>query len=304
MTAMKIDLSVVILTCNEEANIAQALESVHSWARRIFIVDSFSTDRTLEIAQGYGCAFHQFPFESYSRQRNRALTDLPIDTEWVLFLDADEWVPEKLKLEIAATLERGPVEDGFFLRRRFYWMNTWIRRGYYPVWILRLFRYGAGICEDRSVNEHIVVPGQTGFLKNDFIHEDRKPVSDWIDKHNRYAIREAKELLKTGTAPERISARFFGPQAERARWLRERLYNRLPPILRPCLFFFYRVVIRGGILDGRNALLYHFLQAFWYPLLIDIEYLELTRGRQPCSPELQSSQAQLELSHEHPVPRR
>lgn len=274
---MEIDVSVIILTRNEEPNLAQALESVRGWARRIFVVDSFSTDRTLEIAQAYGCEIFQFRFESYSRQRNRALDELPIDSDWILFLDADEWVPDALKQEIAATIAANPAESGFFLRRRFYWMNTWIRRGYYPVWILRLFRRGRGRCEDRSVNEHIVVEGRTGFLRQDFIHQDRKPVSDWIEKHNQYALREAKELLRVEAVSEKLRPRLFGPQAERARWVRERLYNRLPPILRPFLFFFYRVVIRGGMLDGWKALVYHFLQAFWYPLLIDVNFLDLTR---------------------------
>lgn len=301
---MNTGISIIILTHNEEANLAQALESVHGWATRIFIVDSFSTDRTLEIARAYGCEIYQFSFEGYSKQRNRALSELPVDTEWILFLDADEWIPGALKQEISATIARNPAEDGFFLRRRFYWLNTWIRRGYYPVWIMRLFRSGRGHCEDRSVNEHIVVSGPTGFLEKDFIHQDRKPVSDWVEKHNRYAIREAVELLRSKNTAETLHARFFGAQAQRVRWLRERLYNRLPPIVRPCLFFFYRVVIRGGALDGWKALVYHFLQAFWYPLLIDINYLELARRQRIPSSDPQSSRFELELSHEHSFSRR
>lgn len=301
---MKADVSVIILTWNEEANIAQALESIQGWARRIFIVDSFSSDRTLEIARSYGCDIYRFEFENYSRQRNRALAELPIDTEWVMFLDADEWIPEALKSEIARQLAGDPEEQGFFLRRRFYWMNTWIRRGYYPVWILRLFRRGAGYCEDRSVNEHIVVSGRAGFLNQDFIHQDRKPLSDWIEKHNRYALREARELLRSETTPEKLSARFLGPQAERTRWLRERVYNRLPPVVRPMLFLLYRVVIRGGLLDGWPALIYHFLQAFWYPLLIDLHFLEFARSAEPHTPDARSSKLELELSHEYSVSRR
>jgi len=275
---MNPDLSVIILTHNEEANLAQALGSVSGWAKRVFIVDSFSSDGTLDVAKQYGCDIFQFPFEGFSQQRNRALSELPIDTEWILFLDADEWLPADLKTEIASTLSQNPAEQGFFLRRRFYWMGAWVRRGYYPVWILRLFRRGTACCEDRSVNEHIVLTGAAGFLTHDFIHQDRKPVSEWIDKHNRYAVKEAQELFRTQTQPAKLPARFFGPQAERIRWLRERLYNRLPPILRPFLFVVYRVIIRGGVLDGWKAVLYHFLQAFWYPLLIDVNFLELLRA--------------------------
>ena len=214
----------------------------------------------------------QFKFESYSRQRNRALSELPIDTAWTLFLDADEWLPAKLKTEITQVLNAESPQCGFFLRRRFYWWNTWIRRGYYPVWILRLFRSGKGRCEDREVNEHILVDGASGYLQNDFIHQDRKPLTEWIEKHNRYALKEAQALLRAVNGRDTLPASFSGPQAARMRWLRERVYNRLPPIVRPFLFFFYRVVFRGGALDGWRAVAYHFLQAFWYPLLIDLHF--------------------------------
>jgi glycosyltransferase involved in cell wall biosynthesis len=305
---MSPNLSVLILTANEEANLAQTLDSVCGWAKEIFIVDSFSTDQTLDIARRYGCPIYQFPFESYSRQRNRALDELPLATDWLLFLDADEWLPEDLKREITDTLAGQPAEQGFFLRRRFYWMDTWIKRGYYPVSILRLFRRGCARCEDRAVNEHIVVHGPTRSLTHDFIHQDRKPLSDWISKHNRYALQEAQELLRReAAASEKLPARFWGPPAERVRWLRERLYNRLPPLLRPCLFFFYRALLRGGFLDGPRALVYHFLQAFWYPLLIDLYFLELRRAARPSAPSARApslSTATLDLSHEHPVSRR
>lgn len=279
---MNTDLSVVILTYNEEANLTQALDSVCGWAQKVFIVDSFSTDRTLEIARDRGCEVYQFPFENYSRQRNRALSELPINTTWTLFLDADEWIPADLKNEIAEVIGKNPPESGFYLRRRFLWMKTWIRRGYYPIWILRLFRTGCARCEDRTVNEHILVDGATGYLQQDFIHEDRKTVSDWIEKHNRYAIREAQELLSQELVRESgiggSSPKWFGTQAERVRWLRDRVYNRCPALVRPFLFFLYRVIVRGGILDGKWALVYHFLQAFWYPLLIDVVFLEHKLG--------------------------
>lgn len=294
--AVNIDLSVIILTHNEEANLAQALNTVCGWAKRVFVVDSFSQDRTIEIARSRGCEVYQFAFENYARQRNRALHELPIDTTWTLFLDADEWMPEDLRTEIGRVIESNPEEVGFYLRRRFFWMKTWIRRGYYPTWILRLFRTGHAHCEDRSVNEHLRVDGGTGYLAHDFMHEDRKTISDWVAKHNGYAIREAHELLKgiDQSASKKVS--FFGPQAERTRWLRERIYNQCPPMVRPFLFFSYRVFLRGGLLDGKWALVYHFLQAFWYPLLIDIYFLEhklCLAAHPPNSKKLQLNSTQL-----------
>jgi glycosyltransferase involved in cell wall biosynthesis len=168
--ARRAGVTVIILTHNEEANLVHALASVSGWADETFVLDSFSTDRTREIAERYECRFVLHKFENFAKQRNYALQHLPISCEWVLFLDADEWLPTALKAEIRAMISEGPSEDGFYLNRRFVWMGRWVRRGYYPSWILRLFRHAKGRCEDRAINEQIIVDGPTGRLRNDFIH--------------------------------------------------------------------------------------------------------------------------------------
>jgi glycosyltransferase involved in cell wall biosynthesis len=274
-------LAVIILTFNEEENIAQALESVVGWADQVLILDSFSTDRTLEIAGRFDCQVVQNKFIDYAKQRNYALEQLSITSEWVLFLDADEWMPATIKHEISDLLKTAPAENGFYLNRRLIWMGRWIRRGYYPSWILRLFRFGKGKCDHRAVNEQLVVEGATAHLRNDFMHEDRKGVTDWTAKHNRYATREALELLyaEGNVSAEEINARLFGSQAQRKRWLRQKVWNHLPPLIRPFFYFFYRYVLRGGVLDGRPGFVYHFLQGLWYPLLIDVKYLEMRASR-------------------------
>lgn len=274
-------LAVIILSFNEEKNIAQALDSVVGWANEIIVVDSFSTDRTVEIAASYGCQIYQNRFESFSKQRNFAIEMIPIKSEWIFFLDADEWIPRELKLEIDDRLTQNPTENGFFIKWRFIWMGKWIRRGYYPTWILRLFRKGAGRCEERKVNEHFIVDGAVDYLLNDMIHEDQKGVGEWISKHNRYATFEALDLLEAEKHQdtEYTRAKPFGTQAERKRWIRYSIWNRIPLFSRPFVYFIYRYVIRGGILDGRAAFIYHFLQAFWYPMLIDIKYLELKESQ-------------------------
>lgn len=271
------NVAVVILTYNEEKNIAQALASVQGWANEVFVLDSFSADQTELVASEFDCVFVQNKFENYAKQRNFAVDHLPIRSEWVLFLDADEWVPDSLKQEISALVVRSPEENGFFIKWRLIWMGRWIRRGYYPTWILRLFRHGKARCEDRAVNEHLVVEGKTGRLREDFMHEDRKGVSDWIAKHNGYATREAVELFNSRNAAgyQEIDAKLFGTQAQRKRWLRYKVWNRMPPLIRPFFYFFYRYVLTGGFLEGRPAFIYHFLQALWYPLLIDIKFLEM-----------------------------
>ena len=274
----QVDVAVVVLTYNEQLNLAQALQSVRGWAREVFVFDSFSTDRTVDIAREHGAHVMQHRFENYARQRNAALDQLPITAEWVLFLDADEWLPDALKDEIEGLIARDPTENGFYLSFRFLWMGRWIRRGYYPTWVLRLLRRGKARCEDRSVNEHLVVEGATRRLANDFVHEDHRGVADWVEKHNRYTTLEARELFRLRSEQVgEIDARLFGSQAQRRRWLRHRVFNRLPPLVRPVLYWIYRYFICGGFLDGREAFTYHFLQALWYPMLIDIKYLEMRR---------------------------
>ncbi|MBI5373873.1 MAG: glycosyltransferase family 2 protein [Candidatus Schekmanbacteria bacterium] len=276
---MKTNLSVIILTYNEEQNIAQVLGSVCGWAEDVLILDSFSTDRTLEIAREFKCSISQNKFENYAIQRNYALQKLPVKTEWVLFLDADEWAPDDLKNEITSLIASNPEENGYFIKWRLIWMGKWIKRGYYPTWMLRLFRYGKAHCEGRSMNEHIIVEGKTGYLKFDFIHEDKKGITDWIEKHNKYASREAEELFKNPEEEGQIDVSLFGTQAQRKRWLRYRIWNNLPPLIRPFIYFFYRYVLTGGFLDGRAAFIYHFLQGLWFQFLIDVKYLELKTKR-------------------------
>jgi glycosyltransferase involved in cell wall biosynthesis len=286
---MRTDVAVVILTFNEEPNLWQALTSVCGWAAQVFIFDSYSTDRTLEVARQFNCEVVQHPFVDYAKQRNAALENLPIAAQWVLFLDADEWLTCELKDEISQLLARGPEENGFYIKRRLIWMGRWIRRGYYPTWILRLFRYGKGRCEDRAVNEHIVVEGRTGYLKQDFVHEDRKGLLDWVAKHNSYSTREAEELFRKGTAGQ-IAARLWGgSQAERKRWVRDRVWTQLPPLVRPFLYFLYRYVIKGGFLDGGAGFSYHFLQALCFMMLIDLKYLEMRQLRASVTGSMRAS---------------
>jgi glycosyltransferase involved in cell wall biosynthesis len=275
------DVAVVILSFNEAPNLGQALRSVQGWARQVFVLDSFSTDDTCEIAKAAGCQVIQNRFIDYSKQRNYAIEQLPLETEWILFVDADEWLTEELKAEIAQVIADQPEENGFYIKWRLIWMGRWIRHGYYPTWILRLFRRGKGRCEERGINEHLIVEGKLGYLRNDFIHQDQKTIGDWIIKHERYAEREALELMKRDEhhIQDEIDAKFWGTQAQRKRWIRYKIWNRMPPLVRPWCFFAYRYVLRGGFLDGREAFVFHFLQALWFMTLIDAKYIEKQASR-------------------------
>ena len=278
-------VAVVVLTYNEEANLPHALSSVAGWADELILVDSGSTDATVEIARQHGCKVFVVPFENYGAQRSAAIGLARDFADWMLFLDADESVPQELKNEIDVILKSACHVNGYFVRFRMMWSGKWIRHGYYPTWILRLVRANKARCEDRSVNERLQVDGATGRLTNDLIHEDHKGIGEWVSKHNRYAVREALEAFETERRLLQARGRLLGTPPERSRWLRVEIWDRLPPIARSFVYFGYRYIVRGGFLDGVAGLTFHFMHGLWYPMLIDLQYLELKRSarRQPSA---------------------
>jgi glycosyltransferase involved in cell wall biosynthesis len=273
-------VSVVVLTWNEERNLEPCLASVAGWTEQIFVVDSGSTDATLGIARDFGAAIVAHPFDSHARQWRWALDELPIRSPWVLALDADQRVTVELRDAIIDALGRpaGPdTPDGYFVNRRQVFRGRWIRHGgYYPKWLLKLFRRGAAVIDDGDlVDHHFRVPGRTARLQGDLVEDNRNEtrISDWIEKHNRYAQRQAREELARPGAGGR--ARLLGNPDERTTWLKRR-WIRLPLYVRPFGYFAYRYVVRLGFLDGKEGFVFHFMQALWYRLLVDINRDELT----------------------------
>jgi len=276
-------LAVVILTHNEEENLPHALASVTGWAAEVWVVDAGSADRTVEIARRAGAQVVAHAFAGYAAQRNWALRSLPFGQEWVLFLDADEAATPGLRAELAAVLASPPREvAGYYVRRRFVFLGRWLRHGgYYPVWLLRVVRHRLARCEDRGVDEHLVVDGPTARLAHDLLHEDRRPLSRWVERHVRYAELAAADLERprAGAPPARWRS---SEPSERARWWYERVYLRVPLGLRALAYFAYRYVLRGGFLDGREGLVYHVLQGLWYRVLVDAKIMERRLSRAPA----------------------
>lgn len=270
----KIPLSVIILSRQEEANIAYSIGNVISWVQDVFVLDSGSTDQTCSIAESLGAKVFYRQFDNYAAQRNYAIKELPTSTVWILFLDADEYLSDELRSEIINMFNNEEIDknDGYYMKRRFYFLNKWIKYGgYYPTWILRLFRKEKALFE-REVNEHINLNGKVSYLKNDFIDHNRKGVHDWLEKHNKYATLEAQQFGKTHTG---ISS-FWGAQAERKQWIRQNIWNKfLPPLVRPFIYFIYRYFIRFGFMDGKVGFIFHFLHGLVYTFLIDVKYLEM-----------------------------
>ncbi|MGC8742909.1 MAG: glycosyltransferase family 2 protein [Verrucomicrobiia bacterium] len=280
---MKLPISVIILTYNEEKNIEDCLKSVYGWVEEIFIVDSFSTDKTLEIARKYTNKIYQHPFENHAKQFNWALENLPLKGKWIMRLDADEHILPELRGELIAKLSGfGDEVSGLYFKRRVYCLGKWIRHGgYYPTWLLRIWRNGKARCEERWMDEHIKIEeGKTLFLKNDIVDDNKKNLHWWTSKHNNYATREAIDILNLKYDffnGDNVPSRVLGTQEKRKRWLKENFYSKMPLFFRPFLYFLYRYFLKLGFLDGKEGLIFHFLQGFWYRFLVDAKIYEIEK---------------------------
>jgi glycosyltransferase involved in cell wall biosynthesis len=271
-----INLTLIILTFNEEKNIRNTLNNVNNWANEIIILDSYSTDNTIKICEEYPLKIYFNKFLNYSSQRNFAINQLTIKNDWIFFLDADEILTEDLKNEITNELSN-PKYDGYYIKRRFYFMNKWIKwGGYYPTFILRLFKKDKGVFQ-REVNEHLILSGQAGYLKYDFCDINKKSFHEWFLKHLDYAEKEAKDSYLQNKLSPNIS--FWGSQADRKSWIRYKIWNKLPILLRPFIYFVYRYFFRLGILDGIRGFIFHFMHGLVYFLLIDIFYFEMKKNK-------------------------
>ena len=276
---MSAEITILILTMNEEDNLPQALESVSGFADRVVVVDSGSTDRTVEIARAAGADVYENPFVNHSIQVNWALDNTGITTPWIFRLDADEVVLPDLARFIQDDLAAvGDDVGGIQIRRRIHFLGRWIRHGgTYPNYVLRIFRTDRGRCEMAFMDEHMVVEGRTIQINADIKDENTKSLRWWTAKHNWYSDRELFELLEkeqVATQPGAVEAKLLGTPVERKRWFKTHLYGRVPTTFRSWLYFMYRYYLKLGFLDGREGRIYHFLQGYWYRFLVDAKLYE------------------------------
>lgn len=264
-------ITVIILTKNEEKNIEAAITSAKQIAERIVVVDSGSTDKTLEIAQKSGAetCFHEW--STHARQFNWALDNCNIETEWVFRLDADERITPELAEEITQKIDNTDV-DGYEMRWRVYFMNKWIKHGgTHKPYFLRLFRYGKGRVEDKIMDEHIRVEGMVEKLNGDLLHYDYKGLDAWLNKHIWYSQLEInlyKGVYENGEGLNGVQ------QQKRC------FYYKMPPFLRARLYFWYRYYIQLGFLDGKEGKIFIYLQAYWYRFLVDAKIVEMENEKQ------------------------
>lgn len=283
---MTLPVSVIILTYNEEKNIEACLESLQGWVDEIFVVDSDSSDNTLEIAKKYTDKIFENPFDNYSQQRNWALGNLPLKTEWVMNIDADHRITPELRDEMIGLFEKGiDIEiKGFLASRRTIFMGRWIRHGgHYPVYHAFLFRKGYGSCEEKLYDQHFIVEGKTKTLSDDIIDIISDSLDKFIERHNRWATLEAMQINSLdGNSGKVISANPSGHEIEKRRHLREKYYS-YPLFFRVFFYYIYRYFLKLGFLDGREGLIFHFLQGFWFRFLVDAKIYEIREKKRISS---------------------
>ncbi len=279
---MKLPITAVIMSFNEELNLEECLCSIKDYVDDIIIVDCYSTDRTLEIANKYTNKIYQNKFINQAKQFIWAIENTDIKNEWILRIDADErWTPEGFE-ELKQIIEKDDVY-GVYVKMMIFFMGRWIKHGgFYPNYFLRVYKKSKGKMEDRWMDEHIKVEGKTILSEIDVIesnYDRQKNISLWTDKHNKYSTREAIELLiqKYKLKETNNVADLWGNKTEKKRWLKEKFYFKLPLFIRPFLYYVYRYIIKLGFLDGKEGFIYHFLQGFWYRFLVDVKVYQVEK---------------------------
>lgn len=275
-------LAVVVLTKNEEVHLERCLSSVICLVQEIVVVDCGSTDRTVAIACKFGAKVVCNPWVNYSDQFKFGVAAVSADTNWVMRLDADEYLTEQLQTSVRRFLLNPPDNvDGALFARRMAFMGRRIKYGgIFPGLMLRLFRYGHGEIENRWMDEHIKVQGKTVVLNGELIDDNLNSLTWWTDKHNKYASREAVDLLNLEYGfmqVDSVASARVGSQAGFKRWIKEKIYSRLPTGFRALAYFLYRYVFRFGFMDGKEGTIFHFLQGFWYRYLVDCKVFEVKR---------------------------
>jgi len=278
-------IAAVILTFNEERHLRRCIDSLTGVADEVLVVDCFSSDTTRDLALQLGARVLENAWVNHSQQFNYALTKLGEDVDWVLRIDADEYLTPALRAEIVDRLPTINADvSGVYLLRRMTFMGRMIRHGgVFPAKVMRLFRRGSGLCERRWMDEHIKVAGRTTSFDNELIDDNLKSLSWWVDKHNNYASREVVDLLNLEygfISSETAASLPDASQASVKRWIKDNVYRRLPGGMRAFIYFLYRYLFRLGFLDGTEGAAFHVLQGFWYRYLVDLKLAQVKRHMQ------------------------
>lgn len=270
----------IILTLNEEKHLERCLLSIKKLKSEIFIVDSFSNDKTETIAKKYQAKFLKRKFINQADQFNWALKQVPINADWIFKLDADEIASPDLIQNIKSNIYKVDKSTNALMFKRYISFQGKIIKygGSSPINIVRFFRSGFGNSEERWMDEHIKITGNVKRIDGYLIDDNLNPLSWWIDKHNNYSGREVIDILNSKNIHKNISnndnsGKVFGFK----RFLKEKIYKNFPLGFRAFIYFIYRYFFRLGFLDGKLGFTFHFLQGFWYRYLVDAKLREVMR---------------------------
>lgn len=269
------DVTAIILTFNESLHLRRCIASLRGVAKRICVVDSFSTDNTCDIARELGADFYQNPWRGHANQFNWALDNCNITTQWVLRIDADEYIETELADSITRFLSNPSNYNSAVLKRKIVFMGKPIKHGFfYPGNILRLWRFGEGRMEQRLMDEHVRMEStRSVVLDGDLTDENLNDLSWWTRKHDGYAELESYELALGSNHSDGTGQ--LATNARAKRFIKNNIYYRIPPGFRAIAYFFYRYFLGLGFLDGKAGFYFHFLQAFWYRIYVDAKFYEL-----------------------------
>ena len=288
----KLDVTTIILTYNEELHIRRCLENVCPFSKKVYVIDSPSTDRTVEICNEFEnveVVVHKYP-GNQATQYNWAIDNLKIDTEWTMRIDADEYYLPELVEEMQQKVPSLPKDvTGIEFKRKHIFMGKWVKHGIYPVIMMRMCRTGCGRYADRLMDEHMVLnQGRSIVMDNDFCDHSLINVSDYCKKHLDYAQREAAVILaesydlkteskQSGQFSDLKEDESLGKQAE-AKHKKKGGYNKLPLFWRSFAYFVFRYICKGGFLDGKEGFVFAFIQGWWFRMMVEVKILEARKG--------------------------
>lgn len=269
---MQADITAIILTKNEEINIGDCIKSIQDTVKKIVVIDSFSTDRTVEIAKKLGAEVYQNPFENYARQYMYGVNVAKAETMWTLRIDADERLTDKSakELEDLCNINMDTDVAGIVLRfKKNFLGKDLYHGGVYPWKKMNCYKTKLGTIEDRKMDEHIVLSsGSVIEMKTDCLHFDFKNLEYFVNKHNWYSSRETVDYF------EHLEKQKSTDKMDVKTWIKMKLYYRLPIGARAHFYYIYRYYFKMGFLDGKEGKIYAFLQAYWYRYLVDAKIYE------------------------------
>jgi len=273
------NMSVIIVTYNEENNIQECINSIKQITNKIFVVDSFSNDNTIKILKENNIQYTSYEYKTYADKRNWSQNNNPYNTEWVMHLDADERISNKMLYWFNNEfIKISKLYDGVMFARKPIFLGRFLRfGGMYPIYTARLFKKEKGFCEKKAYDQHFVVNGKIKVTKIDIENDITPNLTKFINTHNEYSKYEAAEIAMNLSQRGEVKTNFFGNPVERKRWLKNKIFYNMPIFTRSFLYFIYRYIFQLGFLEGKEGFIFFTLQSFWFRFLIDAKVYEIQK---------------------------